>query len=652
MFLARDLIQNKQFSEATKHLDLLIKLFPEQPYVNQLKGVIAYEEGSYQLSLNFTEKAIQSGIDSSSNRVVAGISAFNLQQYELAHQYLDSITDLLNEEHPLNKLLISIKMQLGYTADAVQSINEIQEFNAEDISLLTQASYELLKSGKFDNAKKLIQKSDELNSSNAIDIAKLGILQLSISDVEGIANLEKAIDISPELPLARMALASAYLNNKHYEKSHELAEKWKLELDNSIDGYSLAARTFLLQDNPIKAEIEFHQILKLDPKNKYALIYFAKNLFEKDKKTESLKYVKRVLAFAPDHIAALTLSYRLGNLLPGNEGFLKNITSAYEQNKNNIDYVLLYARALFGEKKFNDVVTLLSTGYTPVIQTPSMYWAILGTSYNKLSDHKKALSVFDDWTEKKPNYREAWLKKMTEQEILDDYEGALRTVNNVLTKVGHDTQFAIIKINYQIILKDYEKAQLSLNGLSNVEKELPNVKGLQAQVYLTKGEFAQAVPGLKELYELDHSSRHASLVYAALTKMGDTKAAYEFLKSHVVEKNDDLLSMNLLAELAIIYDLELAKTLYYKLLDNDIVNGSLLNNLAWVEYELKNYNKAEEVSERAVKILHRHPKALDTLGLIKLKLGKKGEAIKLLEEASSLLPSDKLIATHLESAKA
>jgi putative PEP-CTERM system TPR-repeat lipoprotein len=652
MFLARDLIQDKQFSEATKHLDYLIKIFPEQPYINQLKGVISYEEGRYQSSLDFAKKAIQNGVNSPSNRVVAGISAFNLQQYELSYKYLVGITDQLEENHPLNKLLISIKMQLGYTADAINSINEIQTFNAEDLSLLTKASFELLKSGDFANAKELIQKSDDLHSNSAIDITRLGILKLSISDVEGIANLEEAIDISPELPLARMALASAYLYNKDYEKAHDLANKWKLESDNSIDGYRLAARTFLLQNKIDKAEIEFHKILEFAPESAYALMYFAQKSFDENEKSESLKYVKRVLTFSPYHIGALTISYRLGKLTLGNEAFLQNIAIAYEKNIDNIDYILLYARALFGEKRFSDVVSLLKSDYITSVQTPSMYWAILGTSYNQLDDHESALSTFEDWTEKKPNYREAWLKKMTEQEALGDYEGALRTVNSVLMKVGHDTQFAIIKINYQIILKNYETAQTSINALSTDEKNLPNVKGLQAQIYLTKDMFSQAVPGLKELYKLDGSSRHASLVYIAMTKMGNRKGAFNFLKLHVSDKKDDLLSTNLLAELAIEYDLELAKKLYYTLLDNEIVNGTLLNNLAWVEYKLKNYTKAETISERAVTSLNRHPKALDTLGLIKLMLGKKDEAVKLLEEASKLLPSDKLISEHLKRAKA
>jgi hypothetical protein len=48
IFLARDLIQNKQFSEATKYLNYLLGLFPEQSYANHLKGVIAYDGESYQ----------------------------------------------------------------------------------------------------------------------------------------------------------------------------------------------------------------------------------------------------------------------------------------------------------------------------------------------------------------------------------------------------------------------------------------------------------------------------------------------------------------------------------------------------------------------------------------------------------------------------
>jgi tetratricopeptide (TPR) repeat protein len=62
IFSARDLIQNKQFSEATKHLNYLLGLFPEQPYANQLKGVIAYGGESYQSSLFSLKKRFKTAL--------------------------------------------------------------------------------------------------------------------------------------------------------------------------------------------------------------------------------------------------------------------------------------------------------------------------------------------------------------------------------------------------------------------------------------------------------------------------------------------------------------------------------------------------------------------------------------------------------------
>jgi len=110
--------------------------------------------------------------------------------------------------------------------------------------------------------------------------------------------------------------------------------------------------------------------------------------------------------------------------------------------------------------------------------------------------------------------------------------------------------------------------------------------------------------------------------------------------------------VNLLAESAINFDKQLAKKYYLEIINKTPNNVSVLNNLAWVEYQLANYKEADTFAARALKLDPTHPQILDTAGLIKLKLNDKKQGIKLLKQAVLLAPKDQEIAKHYQDAVA
>jgi putative PEP-CTERM system TPR-repeat lipoprotein len=649
MFLARDLIQDKQLSEATKHLDFLIELYPEQPYVNQLKGVIAYDEGNYQSSLNFTEKAIQNGINSPSNRVVAGVSAFRLQKYEAAYEYLNNSTGQLSANHPVKKILAIVHLQLGYTDDANLILSDLETLTAEDANLLTTASYELMKSGKANEAKFLLDKTQSIIGVDAQEMTKIGVLQLSLDDLDGITSLEKALEISPELPSAKLALAAAYISNNEYDKALDLARKWKEDEPSKIDGYILNAKILFLKNQVDKAENELNFALKINEFNPYSLLYFANKAFAEKSPKESIKLVEKLLSFTPNHIKALTLNYRAHKALGTASIATEQIAKCFSNDPNNISCRLLYSQVLFIESQFDDVIDLLKeVKYES--SKPELEWALLGASYLKLSQNKKALAVYDDWIEAQPQNRDAWLKKISAQEKLTDYTGALITVEQFLSTAPSEIQFKVLRATYLIFTKNFSEAQEQINSLTEQQKQRPLLKGLQGQLWLTEGKFEEAIPGLEELYNLIPSSYNTALIFAAYKKLGQDKIAFDFIKRHVELYPDDKISRTILAEKAITYNLELASKHYLVLQKLSPDNLPILNNFAWVEYQLGNYFEANKIINEALKLNSIHPQALDTAGLIQLKLGNKEKAVELLSKAKLLAPNDEDIARHYKDA--
>ncbi len=651
LYLANAYVKNEQFKEANEHLDFLLKLIPEHPFINQLKGLIEYQNSEYKQALAHTEKAIQNGLDIPSNRVVAGLSAFKLEQYELAHQYLVTLSEILSPTHPVSRVLALVQMQLGYSDDVGDTLKDLEGLTSQDVNLFTTASFELLKSGKIKEAKELLAKTDDIVADNPEGLTKLGILKLSMNDLEGLADLEKAVEIDPELAMAKMALAAAYIKSEEYGKALSLAEQWKHSNPKQVEGYNLAAKIYLLKEEVKSAETEFNLALAIDESNPYSLVYFANKAFVNETPKESIKLLEKLLISSPNHLAALTLNYRAHSILNTVDTAVDKIAKSFAENQNNISYRLLYARVLFIEKQFDDVINLLKEARREV-STPALQWALLGDSYSKLNKNEEALKVYSNWILTKPQYRAAWLKKISAQEKLADYRGALATVQQALTKTPDDGQFTILRVNYLILTKEFTEAQRQIDNLSDEHKELPLIKGLQGKIWLTEGRFEKALSGLEGLYKTVPNPSNVTLLLLTYKQLGQEEVAYNFIKNHVESYPMDDVSRTLLAEIAINFDKIIAKNNYLILLEKAPENISILNNLAWVEFQLENYDLADKYVTRALNINKSHPQIMDTAALIKLKLGNKKKALELLKRAKLLAPKDAEIAKHYDEAVA
>ena len=650
LFLANAYIKNEQFEQASEHLDFLLKVSPEHPFTNQLKGVVYYQNSDYTQALAHTRKAIQNGMGSISSRIIAGLSAFKLEQYELAHQYLASLSGL-PATHPVQRVLAIIQMQLGYNVDAGITLAELEDLTPQDISLFTTASFEMLKEGRVEEAKALLAKTDAVSIGSSKEMTKIGVLKLSMNDLEGLVNLEKAVEIDPNSSIAKISLAAAYIKTNEYSKALTLAEEWKKSHPDQVEGYNLAAKIYLLSKDSTNAEREFNLALKINEHNPHSLLYFANKALADGKPKESIKRLEQLLSSSPNHLEALILNYNAYKAINNTNLAIEKIANSFINNSDILTYRLLYARVLFIEEQFGDVINLLEDIKNEAL-APTLQWVLLGDSYLKLKKNAEALVVYDKWVVAQPTNRIAWVNKILVQEKNADYHGALSTVDKALLNAPDDGQFNVLRANYLILLGEYRKAQVQINTLTDEQKLFPLVRGLQSKIWLSEENFTRAIPGLLALYEISPNSYNVAILFATHIKLGQEKLAFDFIQKHVESFPEDNISRNLLAESAITYNQALAKIHYLVLLKSAPENLSILNNLAWLEYLLANYEEAFKYINKAMNLKANHPQILDTAGLIELKLGNKSKAIALLKKAKLLSPNDETIAENYQKAMA
>ncbi|PCI61972.1 MAG: PEP-CTERM system TPR-repeat protein PrsT [Gammaproteobacteria bacterium] len=645
LFLANTYVKNNQFDKAQDELDVLLKIMPNHPFSNQLQGVIDFQKENFENALLHTEKALQNGLGTPSNRAIAGLSAFQLQKYELANQYLSTISKDLPKNHPIQRVLAMVQLKLGYNDDASTTLDSITNLSVNDANMLTNASFELLKEGKLGQAKKLIKKASTLVSEKPLDIMRIGILKLSINDLDGITDLKKAIKVDPDLPMAKMVLAQAYLDVKEYDKAMDLAKFWQHSKSSQVDGHNLAAKIYLLQNKVLSAEQEFNQTLAIDHNNSYALQYFIEQDLQAKKYSKAQEKVNRILAKNPDNIIALITNFRVQKLSGDPDDAIEKMKVLFNKNKQSLNIRLIYTKMLFIERHYEEVVGLLSKVSVPE-NTPPMYWALLGNSYVATEKYEKAIDAFDHWVNIEPSQINAWIGKISSMERLGDNYGALITEELWIHKQPENQTAIMLYPYYLIINNKLDAAMAQIVKFTPEQKNTVYVKSLYARIAYKKGDFKAALPGFIALYQKQASSENVNFIYNALMQQHKNKEALEFLNVHVAQHPKDYFSKELLAQLAVTKDNKLARKIYQDLLAKYPENLQYLNNLAWIFYKNSAYDDGFKLISKAMKLQPENPNVLDTAALIEFKRGNKKQAIYFIKKAKLLAPNDPEINSH------
>src|SRR4051812_46528956 len=100
---------------------------------------------------------------------------------------------------------------------------------------------------------------------------------------------------------------------------------------------------------------------------------------------------------------------------------------------------------------------------------------------------------------------------------------------------------------------------------------------------------------------------------------------------------DGVFRMNLAQTAQARKDYRNALQQYRKLLETDANDAWVLNNLAWVEGQVKE-PKALEHAERANELAPNQPPIMDTLGVLLVERGDTARGLDLLQKASAMAP--------------
>ncbi len=626
-FLVNSLIKAGKFERANTLTDELLATFKGSALALQYKSQIEYQAGHYIEAKEYASQAVNADDSFVIAHMIAGISSFQLGELEQAYDYLISLENILPTTHPINAILLSIKIKLGHTDDIALSVDKLKRLknSDSDADLLQISSLELLKAGDLSGAQSLLNKAAQVSPNNVDLQVRQGALLLSQRDLSGVKSLEHALSIDASLHDTEFALARQYLRNNEVPKAKTIANKWLKSEDHQVSGNILNGLIAMKLEKVDEAEKSFQDALAIEPKSISAIYNLAIVAAFNKQMAKAIDGFKEVIELSPNHHNAIR-RYTILQTRQGNSAdaisFLNALHEESKLSDNNIhkNLVIGLAQNLRISKQVPAAIELLESMKTEE-NLSARYWSVLASSYTQTRQLKKALSTYELGLEEAPRSYILNVGNIATLEVLQQYPQAL-ALSKVANEYFPDDNNLMTTLAYLELANNNVQAtkrQLKLLKDKGVSNHL--ITATTAKIAIKENEYLEAVELYSELYEQIPNSNNAINLARALqfSKQGDE--AELVLENFLDEVVNDNRVRILLAQLYVMNNVNNNKSAqiistYLKIVKGQPNNVAALNNLAWQQYQSNDIKNAQLNIEKAFALAPDNVNILESYGVI------------------------------------
>ena len=641
------LIEQRDLARAEPVVDELLTLNEAHPLLNTFKGIIESANGNHAKALAHLETAVQNGRNDQVVRLVAGFSAYQIQDFEAAQRHLTMVASRLPENHPGLRMLADSMLQLGENDEALAVLNRVEGVTTTDAALFSKAGYQLLREGNVLGAKQMVEKTEAVVDTSPEDLARLGVLQLSLNDVTGLVNIEEAVQRAPESAASQNTLLRAYIATGELEKAKVAASEWQEQAPSDALPLVYLASIAIVEEDFTTATDLLNSAEKLEGADKEVAYAKVKLLIAQKQFADAITLVKSHIKDNPSDVQALTMWYALEAREKNEAVVVDYLEKQLAEESADINLRLLLARiySRMGEVAKNNSLLASVEGDE---STPIAFWNLKGQGLIRENEVEKAKALFERWIEFYPQDKNAVLGMLLILDSQNNYRDGLALTEKVLAK-RPDAQISLLKAYFHAMMGQSKPAWEIINSTSDEVQALPFVRGILARLYVIDKQPEEALEHAEVAYEATPNSDMALLMVAILEMTGKQAEAFSFLEKHVQNTPNDVRSAMLLAERQIGSDKQTAIATYETILTKTPDNFVVLNNLAFLSYQNGNLDKAETMAKKAVSLQPENADSVDTLAQILIAKGDIEAALNLYSDiATRPILNDEVYLNHVE----
>jgi len=580
--LAGALLKAKAYEDAEKYADGILRGISTQPFANYIKAMVRYQAKDYAKASESAELALQANFNQFNLKLLAGVSAFQLKNYEKSHHHLSAIAHFLPPTNIARRMLALSQLKLGLIDQAV------------------------------------------LSQKNAIE----DILKLMMNDVSGLEVLENAMKLNPSLIEVELAFALTELQSGDMEKAKAIAETLLIKYPHNIDIHNLMAMIHSKRGDLDNAWLSLQKSLQVMPDNIFALTESIKTLHKQGKKEEAKRLAESVIQTHGKDARVLRLYFDLYR----DEATLAKLKAVFIEDKESMAIALVYVEALLKLSKSTKAINVLSR-FEPSNKTDKKYWHLLVSAQKQINTVNGVQLTLEKWRKVSPDDLEPLVLLADIFATKRDYDNALSLVNKGLEIQQGDLTLQMVKMQLLLSSEKIQSAKELYKELST-QKINKNVKaGMQGRILLLEKQYKAAIEQLTLFYKAYPSSQNAIDLAAAYQGNHQVTVATSTLANHLLTNKKDDRARAILANLYLQGETDRAFQIYQALVKTQPENVLFNNNLAWLYMENEDIDNALLYSEKAYLLAPKNPKVIDTYAHSLLKSGRKSSALEKSEKA-------------------
>ncbi len=645
--LAISLMKNKDVDKAYETAKQVQKNFGDILPVTQILSAYYFYNEDYEKAYQYATLTDSEFTNDSQSQVIAGLSAFKLENFEQANRYLSGLIEKDYVSSVISRALAYSRAQLGYSEGAFDALIEVSAPTTFDAMLLSNAAFNFVEQGNDEKAKKTIERLKQNKTDRPEIEALMGSLKLSLNDLSGLEDLKNAFKGSPENTQILAALFNAYLKENNFSEAEKLVNH-EIEKDNPL-AHNMDAVLSVAQGKYEKAEISYKQAIEENKDNLAAYLYLTQNSIAKSKLHEAEQYLAEVERLANESPSYFNLLYLYEKASKKPITAIEKSKLKLEKTPKDYQHLLSHARLLVFENKPQELISLLAPHLDASWKNKSsLYWVSLADAYASIGNNEKYYSVSTKWTSELVNDAKAWTRRFDAAERLNLIHQEQQNLSLMRNKWPQNLSFKIFQLKHLFKQNKHKEALAFISSEGTDLSEFPTALEIEIRASQATSNFERALLAAKKLYKTRPSPQTTGYVYTVLKQLGQTQDAIDFLQSHISSYPKDMTTRFAYANELLIKEPITAQSELEIILKNEPRNFLAMNNLAWVHIEQTHYKEALVNAHKAYKLVPSHPDIADTYAWALFKTGKIQQAKEIISLAKEMAPEHKEISEHYE----
>ncbi|MGB1262282.1 MAG: XrtA/PEP-CTERM system TPR-repeat protein PrsT [Cognaticolwellia sp.] len=642
LFIAKALLRDEQYDEAEKYADDILASLAKQPFANYVKAIVMFEKKDFNAAKEYAEVALNENYNLPALKIIAGASAYHLNNFESAYFHLDAIAKKMPPNHYARRMLAISQLQLGMIDDINDTLSGFNATTPEEVSFLSSLSYQLAEVGAISGAKALFKQATE-NSTvpDAEQSVRSGILKLVLNDPTGMQDIKNAVELDPNMLRAQLALAHTAIEKGDFEQALSISKKWQEQHPTAPGSYNILAAVYMKKGQLAEAKEALHQSLALKADNLFATVKLI-NIAVKEKNIiEAKRLATQGIIQFPENIQILKLHYFLSkdSASESTAAFAK-VKALFQSQKDNVNAGILYAEVLIDAQKYSEAFNVLNA-FSANIKSPKRLWQLKIITQRLLQNKLQEINILENWHKINPYHVEPVVLLVDSYLNTQQNERALALVNSALANYHSDS--TLVKITKLYLLLDAQQLddattlyqELTRDGVFE-RQDKAVTQGIEGRIALLQKDYPQAIKSLMAYYTKYPTRKNVTFLVGAYQGSQDHSGAIDVLEKYLAKNESDNGIRAILANFYLVEQPKSAVLAYEKIMVNEPNNIIILNNLSWLYLQDEQIDKALPFAEKAYQLAPQVPNVPDTYSQVLLKLGQKSEALAKSKEAYEL----------------